>query len=65
MKDDTAMKLTGTWRSNGKYDLEPHASSDLHANEFTTHEYERFPRYETQTTRYFMAKLTSRILSLL
>jgi len=48
MMGDKAMKLTGIWRNNGKYDLELHASSDLHANEFTTHEYERFPGYDKQ-----------------
>ena len=48
---DTAMKFTAIWRHNGMYGLELHASSDLHANEFTTHEYERFPGYDIQTTR--------------
>jgi len=65
MMGDTAMKLTGIRRNNGKYDLELHASSDLHTKEFPTHEYERFPGHDIQTTRYFMVKLTSRILSFL
>ena len=59
------MKLTGIWWSNGKYNLELQACSDLHANEFATHEYERFPGYDIQTTRYLMVKLTYRIVSFL
>jgi hypothetical protein len=48
MMGDKAMELAGIWRNNGKYGLELLASSDLHANEFITHEYERFPGCDKQ-----------------